>query len=316
MTVASSGRAAVGVPTAAKIPSPSTTTGTGAAATHRRADSVVCSCGRARVRSPARRSARCPPARRGPVGVGTSRCTISLRVSASQARARQHDQARAARAAAAAASSAAPSIPALPATTRTAPIHLWASTARTGHQPATSARSTRYCSASETSSPMSTISTSPATRRRRRRASPGLSAWNVTVRSAGRTPGPHAPVKRVDAGRDVDGKHRGVADVGGGPLAAEAGAERGVDHEVRRRKDGRALERVEHAHLDAGAAKRSAATRPSAPLLPWPAITLTTRPYVPPSMRSAARRPPGRRARSARRPVRRPRRRQRASPRV
>ena len=79
---------------------------------------------------------------------GMGRWMISLRASGSTPGARQRHQpgARSCRGRSAE-SWPAPSMPTLPATTRTAPFHLWASAARCGHQSATSAASTRYWSA-------------------------------------------------------------------------------------------------------------------------------------------------------------------------
>ena len=99
---------------------------------------------------------------------------------------------------------------------------------------------------------MSATSISPVATEPGGRSRPGFSAANVTVRSAGRTPSPGRAGRAVDAARDVDGEHRGVARVGRRPRAVEARAERGVDDEVGRRQPGRRVGDVDHAHGRAG----------------------------------------------------------------
>ena len=72
-------------------------------------------------------------------------------------------------------------MPADPATTHTADFHLCVSGGRSGSQAATSAASTRWMRAPETSRPMSATVTRPARCLPGERRRPGLSAANVTV---------------------------------------------------------------------------------------------------------------------------------------
>ena len=122
------------------------------------------------------------------------------------------------------------------------------------------------------------------------RSRPGFSAANVTVTSAHTAPSAASPVSPFDAGRDVDGEH-----VGRRPDRARR-SRRGSRCRRRRRSRGRTSGSV--AGTSAASMtrtrtprrrRRSAATRPSAPLLPLPATTTTRRPYAPPSSRRAAR---------------------------
>ena len=193
-------------------------------------------------------SAQNPPA-------GIACWTISLRVRGRQPGAESETRPLPPRAAAAVHSSAAPGMPGLPAITFTAACHLWASTARCGHQSATSDPSTRWHAMWSVPSPMSATTTSPASVAPRAKSRPGLYAWNVIVRSADSTPSPGCAGERVDAARDVDGQHRRVADRRRTPrptgVRSESGAERGVDHEIGRGQLRWALGRVEHPHADA-----------------------------------------------------------------
>ena len=108
-------------------------------------------------------------------------------------------------------------MPGEPATMATAACHLCESTARGSSHCRTSSSVTRWARARLTSSPMSATSISPVATEPGGRSRPGFSAANVTVRSAGSTPSPAAPVSAVDPARDVDGEHRGVAHVGRRP---------------------------------------------------------------------------------------------------
>ena len=94
--------------------------------------------------------------------------------------------------------------------------------------------------------------------RTRRQEQPRLqrSKGHRPVRGKDTVAGPAG--RAVDAARDVDGEHRGGADVGRRPRAVEARAERGVDHEVGRRQPGRSVGDVDHPH---GRARTSQAPR-------------------------------------------------------
>ncbi len=170
------------------------------------------------------------------------------------------------RAAASALNRPAPSMPGLPATTLTAPFHLCASVDRPGHQAEASDRSTRCCVALDTSSPMSVTSIAPHNCRPAPNTRPGLSAWNVTVRSASRTPGPASPVSAFTplgmSTASTNGRSPGRLDVGSDPVAPESGAVGSIDHEVARGQLRRTLCGVDHADLDPSplevAARRSA----------------------------------------------------------
>ena len=157
-------------------------------------------------------------------------------------------------------------------------------TGRRGIHPASSACSTRWVAAPETARPMSTSSTDPASSRPGGKRSPGLRAANVTVRSAVSTWPAAAPV------RPSTPLGMSTARTGGRvrrrPFAAEPRAERGVDDQVRGGQRRRL--RVDDNDLRFSRREGGVLRRPSLPLFPLPAIT-TTRPYVPPSSRTAAR---------------------------
>ena len=105
---------------------------------------------------------------------------------------------------------------------------------------------------------------------------PGLTAWNVTVRSAASTR-PRTSRAGVDPARDVDRQHALQADRRGVPRRpGEAGAEGGVDDQIGRRAASAAHRpRRRRAPARRGRCSHSAATLPSAPLLPGPAMTTT-----------------------------------------
>ncbi len=234
----SSGPAPSALQAAAKIPSPSTTTGTVASAISARAETIVASSRpRPGPTTSARNRSRSLNTSPSKSAAGTRRWMTSLRASGSMPGLDSVTRPAPDRAAASAHSRPAPSMPGLPATTRTAPFHLWASPDRCGHQAATSADSTRCWVAVDTSSPMSTTRTSPASRRPAPEHQAGLQRLERDRAIGGEHAGAGLAGQGVDATRDVDREHeRTVAtrrlDVGGDPVAAEAGAVRGVDHQV------------------------------------------------------------------------------------
>ena len=141
------------------------------------------------------------------------------------------------RCAPAAASAAAPGIVRLPAMIRTAACHLWlsanaAAATPTRRRPAGGGRAPRRrrgrCRPSRARRPVHCPGEQQA-RLQTRRSSP------CDRRASTRPGGTRQP---VDPARDVDGEHRRSADVGGAPGAVEAGAVRGVDHEIAVRQYG------------------------------------------------------------------------------
>ena len=158
--------------------------------------------------------------------------------------------------------------------------------ARSGSQSATSHASTRCARAPATVEPDVGDLDRAGAARARVEHEPGLERGERHGRV-----GPHRAVRRlagqpVDTRGDVDREHRRATGIGRVVLAAEPGAVGGVDHEV-----ARAASRVPSAvaasttvDTHARARSRRAASRPSLPLLPFPATTTTRRPYVPPSM--------------------------------
>ena len=179
--------------------------------------------------------------------------------------------------------------PGLPATTRTARDHLCAVGGRGRHHRATSlglderGRRARRCRGRCRPPRRRRPGSRPAPSSR-----PGLRAANVTVRSAASTPRPAAPGEPVDAARDVDGEHRRAA------RRRAPATRRGTRCRRRRRSRDRtaaaaAGSRRRRTRGPGRRARRSrsAAARPSLPLLPLPAMTVTSAPV------GAAEHPPG-----------------------
>jgi hypothetical protein len=187
------------------------------------------------------------------------------------------------RAAASAHSDRRPSIPGLPATTRTAPFHLCASTAERATRRPRRRRvhevlgRTRHVESDVGDDDHPTqLSSAPNT-------SPGFKAWNVTVRVAESTPGQLRRSTRstplgmstASTGGAAPGRH----DVGRDPIASEAGAVGGVDHQIARRQHRRPHRRHRSpgpSRPDARGTRRRYVRR--CRCCPPPASTLTTRP--------------------------------------
>ena len=173
---------------------------------------------------------------------------------------------------------AAPVIPGEPATTRTARDHLWAVGGRGRHHACTSLASTRWARAPLVSRPMSATSTSPVRPRPEPSNSPGLSAANVTVRSAARVRPRRSPVSpSTPLGRSTASTGAaptcGASHVPLKPVPNAASITRSAGGSC-----GGHVATSKTRTVMPSARNRCAAARPSFPLLPLPAITLTTRP--------------------------------------
>ena len=177
---------------------------------------------------------------------------------------------------------AAPAIPGDPATTQQALCHLWASVGRLGNRTAISVSSSRWAAAPDMSKPKSTTSTRPANSGPPPNNKPGLIAAKVTVRLAASGRPITSPVRpsrpegrsTASTGAFTDGASKGrprpvpyaastTRSTACAPLGGSRfGAEDASTTEVRTPRRPR----------------RSAATRPSAPLEPFPTRTATRRP--------------------------------------
>ena len=180
-------------------------------------------------------------------------------------------------------------MPGLPATRRTACRHLCDAGSRRGSQPATSDSSIAHISRGDGQSDVGdrqlTHDLGPVAE-----VVPGLGR-----RERHRSVGAQDRL-RSDAGVGVDpaSEHRLPARVRRRPRALATSRE--IRCRTRRRSRDRQAAtwragRVRRSTRTAAprSCRRSAATRPSAPLLPGPARTVTRRPYVPPSISSATR---------------------------
>ncbi len=274
-------RAAAGSPPSAVSPSPSTTAGTTADDT---SWSTAASVGALRpspgpmTRAPARSSCSSTTVSHPAAGTATPTASVGRPGSWSTPGDATRTIPAPARCAARAARWAAPVIPREPAATTTAARHLWASAWRGGTHAATSARSTTPARARDTSRPMSASTTSPASARPGWNTSPGLSAANVTVRTASTAPPGAAPVS-PSTPLGMSTASTGAPAGSGGryspwkPVPKAASITRSLAGSV----SGASATGMTTVRTPRRRSRR-AASRPSLPLLPFPATTTTRRP--------------------------------------